>query len=251
LENVVSVSPEITATEETENISPLGNSTRAIRFTKSGSASTNVVIAFNRQYTVADIAYQKVEFDLKGFVGYDKTIELVNGTAKVGTSISSKQHSSYKITNIQDDWYHIEVPITTFVSTISGYKNKDLPATNVENKEINAIKINAGNCVIDNLRISSSPCELGIFNSTTYKPTVGEIFWVKVSWVGKLYPEAVGISFSDDSMARRILLTDPNLKHGSPFYIELLTSGTLTVTCTVVSGYNRTVHTIQHTITIN
>jgi len=251
LENVVSVSPEITATEETENISPLGNSTRAIRFTKSGSASTNVVIAFNRQYTVADIAYQKVEFDLKGFVGYDKTIELVNGTAKVGTSISSKQHSSYKITNIQDDWYHIEVPITAFVSLISGYADKDVPAKDIGKKVISGVKLNCGEAIIDNLRISGEQCEMGIFNSPSWKPKVGEFYWFKVSWVGKVHPELVQMTFSDDTLARHIPLSDPNLKNGSPFYIELLGAGSLTITCTVVVGYNRqTIKTVSNTITI-
>lgn len=58
------------------------------------------------------------------------------------------------------------------------------------------------------------------------------------------------MSFSDDSLARQIPTTDPLLKYGSPFYMELLNSGTLTVTATVVSGYNYRVQVIEHTITI-
>ena len=175
----------------------------------------------------------------------------MNGTAKVGTSISSKQHSSYKITNIQDDWYHIEVPITAFVSLISGYADKDVPAKDIGKKVISGVKLNCGEAIIDNLRISGEQCEMGIFNSPTWKPKVGEFYWFKVSWVGKVHPELVEMTFSDDTLARHIPLSDPNLKNGSPFYIELLGAGSLTITCTVVAGYNRqTIKTVSNTITI-
>lgn len=146
--------------------------------------------------------------------------------------------------------FYIIVAISAFVSTISGYGTKDIPDKNIETKTINGIKINAGSCIIDNLRIGSSSCELGNYNNPTYKPYVGEFFWFKVSWVGVLYPEQVVITFSDNTIGRRIPLTDTNLKNGSPFYIEWLATGTVTVTATVVSGYNRQSQTIQKSITI-
>lgn len=251
--NVLSTSSNLTYTAEYSDISPNSIGGEAVSFTKTTtSGSTNLIIGFGNVYKLGDIQNAKVEFDMKtSNINYGKTIQLMKNTSSIGSLVESSKTNSYKCNNIQDDWYHIEVPITTFVSTISGYKNKDIPATDIENKEINAIKINAGACVIDNLRISSYQCELGIFNNPTYKATVGEIFWVKVSWVGKLYPELVTMTFSGDTLARRIPLNDSNLKHGSPFYIELLDSGSLTITCTVVSGYNRVVHTVQHTIIIN
>ena len=250
--NVMSVSSNLTYTAEYSDISPNSVGGEAISFTKSDNVKSEIVIGFGTTYKVGPTQNAKVEFDMKtANVNYGKTIQLMNGSSTLGSNIDSSKASSYKCTNIQDDWYHIEVPITTFISTISGYNGKDKPHTDVLNKEYNAIKINAGTCIVDNLRLSSSQCELGIFNNPTYKPSVGEVFWLKTAWVGKLYPELVTMTFSDNTLARRIPLDDPNLMFGSPFYIELLGSGSLTITCTITSGYNRAVHSIQHTITIN
>ena len=242
--------------KETEDLSPLGNSTEGVRFTKSGSSTTWLIIGFGKTYKIGDVQNAAVEFDMKTTSNYGKTLQLYNGAeSTLGSLIDSSKTDAYKFTNIAGDWYHVEVPITTLISTISGIKVggeiKDKPHTDVLKKEFNAIKINAGNAVIDNLRISSTQCELGTFNSPTYTPKVGEFFWFKVAWVGKLYPEQVQIAVSDDTLARRVPLTDSNLVNGSPFYLELLSPGTVTFTCTMVSGYNRVSHTISRTFTIN
>ena len=252
LSNVISTSENLTAAQEFSDISPLSDGGEAVSFTKTNDKSTSITLGFGRTYTIGEIKNAKVEFDMKtvGINNYAKTIVLVNGTTIFGSTINSRDHSAYKCTHIADDWYHIEVPVTAFASTISGYDKKDLPANNILTKEINGIKINAGTCTIDNLRISRSSYELGIFNSPTYKPVVGEIYWLKVSWVGVLHAEKVEMSFSDNTMARHIPLTDPKLKHGSPFYLEWLSAGTCTITCTVVSGYNRQVQTINFTVTV-
>lgn len=250
--NVIATSSNLTYSAEYSDVSPNSIGGEAVRFEKIDTGNTDLTLGFGHTYRVGPTQNAKVEFDMKtSNINYGKSITLINNGSTLGSTIYSNKGTSYKCENIQDDWYHIEVPITTFISTISGYNGKDKPHTGVENKEYNAIKINAGNCVIDNLRLTSTQCDLGIFNNPTYKPSVGEAFWLKVSWVGKLYPEQVAMSFSDNTLARRIPLDDPLLTNGSPFYIELLGSGTLTITCTVVSGYNRTVHSIQHTITIN
>ena len=250
--NVMSVSSNLTYTAEYSDISPNSVGGEAISFTKTDTVKSDMTIGFGKTYKVGPTQNAKVEFDMKtANINYGKTIQLMNDGSTLGSNIDSSKASSYKCTNIQDDWYHIEVPITTFISTISGYNGKDKPHTDVLNKEYNAIKINAGTCVIDNLRITSTQCDLGIFNNPTYKPAIGEVFWVKVSWVGKLYPEQVQITFSDPTHAERIPLDDPLLTNGSPFYIHLLTTGDITVYVTVISGYNRQVHTITKTFTVH
>lgn len=249
--NVIATSDNLTYTSEYSEVSPNSIGGEAIRFTKNNNSKTEIVLGFGETYKIGDIQNSKIEFDMKtANINYGKTMQLMLDSATFGSAIDSSKHSSYKCTNIQDDWYHIEVPITAFASTISGYGTKDLPVSNIKNREINGIKINAGTCVIDNLRITASSCELGIFNSSTYTPKVGEAFWLKTSWVGVLHPEQVTMTFSDNTLARKIPLDDPLLTNGSPFYLELLNSGTLTITCKVVCGYNRRVQTIQHTITI-
>lgn len=250
--NVISTTDNMTYAAEYNDLSPNSKGTgEAVSFTKSSGGKSEITFGFGQTYVIGNIQNCKIEFDMKtSNINYGKTIQLMNGNATFGSATDSSKHSAYKCTNIEDDWYHIEVPITSLISTISGYNGKDKPVSNVEKKEINGIKINAGTCVIDNLRIDSSSCELGIYNNPTYVAKVGEKFWVKVSWVGKLYPDQVSMSISDAALAKRVPLDDPNLMNGSPFYIELLAPGTLTVTCTVVSCYNRQSQTIQHTISI-
>ncbi len=244
---------------ETTDLSPNSDGGEAVRFTKSGNRSTTLTIGFNESHTLKDVAYDKIEFDIwTTNVSYGKNIEVLNSDGSYTSSkltAASGLHTanptdSYVWTSLGNNWYHAELPITALVSLISGYGTKDLPSKTTLNKQFNAIRINAGNCVIDNLRIGSSACELGTYNSATYKPVVGEIFWVKTSWVGKLYAEDVEITFSDDTMARHIPLSDPNLKNGSPFYIELLGSGTFTVYVSIVCGYNHRTQTTSRTVTV-
>ncbi len=256
VENVISTSENVIYQQETEELSPLGDSTEGVRFTKTTSDPTWLIIGFGKRYKVGDVKDAAVEFDMKAPNEYGKTIELYDSSIgkTFGSKFDSKQTDVYKFTNIEGDWYHVEVPISGLVSAISGiYVNgvlKDKPYTDVENREFDAIKINAGNTIIDNLRISTTQCELGTFNSKSWTPAVGEFFWFKVAWVGKLYPEQVQITMSDNTLARVIPYTDPNLYSGSPFYLELLAPGTVTFTCTLVSGYNRVSRTISRTFTI-
>lgn len=244
---------------ETSSLSPNSVGGEAVRFTKTGSGSTTLTIGFGQSYTLKNVAYRKIEFDIwTQNINYGKTIEVLNSDGSYTSSkhtAASGLHStnpsdSYVWTSLGNSWYHAELPITTIVSLISGYGTKDLPSQTTLNKQFDAIRINAGNCVIDNLRLGSSVCELGIYNSSTYKPSIGEMYWVKTSWAGKLYAEGVEITFSDDTLARHIPLTDSNIKNGSPFYIELLGSGTLTIYVSVVCGYNRVTKTVSKTITV-
>ena len=237
---------------ETIDISPKSVGGEAVRFTKPGTGSTDLTIGFDRAYTLGETAYSKIEFDINtSNINYGRTIEVLNTDGSyTSTKVNTNNTNSYVWTSLGNNWYHVELPITTIVSLISGYDKKDIPTKNIDKKTFNAIKINAGACIIDNLRIGSSECNLGIYNSSTYQPSIGEIYWVKTSWVGVLYAEDVEITFSDDTLARCIPLTDPNLKNGSPFYIELLDSGTLTIYVSVVCGYNHRTQTISKTITV-
>lgn len=253
--NVISTSSNLNYASEYNDLSPNSVGGEAVSFTKVNNASTWINIGFGETYKVGDVQNAKVEFDMKtSNINYGKYIQLMKDNETLGSVIYSDKSSAYKCTNISGDWYHIELPITTVISTISGIvvngEIKDKPHTEVLKKEFNGIKINAGTCIIDNLRVTSGQCSLGIFNNPTYKPSVNEFFWLKVAWVGKLYPEQVTITFDDDTLARHIPVTDENLLYGSPFYIQLLGTGTVTATCTVVSGYNRESHIIQHTIVV-
>lgn len=249
LENLKSYSSSLTAYEETNDVSPLGNSTRAIRFEKdpTSTANTTITVSLYRTYTFSEIANQNIEFDLKVSRDFGKIVELMSGNEKIGLSLDSKQCTSYDITDLGDNWYHIELPVNAIDSLISGYNGKNVSKN--ANKTIDAVRFNFGTCVIDNLRIGGTQCAAGVYNGKNYKPVVGEIWWFKVSWTGVLH--SVNITLDDDTMGRRVPITDPKLAHESPFYIEWLSSGTVTVTATIVCGYNRVEHTTHTTITIN
>ena len=249
IDNIVSTASALTYDRETVELSPYSVGGEAISFTKTGTGSTNAVISFGKTYTVGEIYNRKIEFDMKtSNINYGKTIQMMKNTSSVGSSIDSSKHSSYKVTNIVDDWYHIEVPVTAFVSLISGYDTTDLPAKNLITKEVNAIKINCGTCIIDNLRISCSPCQLGLYNNGTSFSN-GGAYWFKISWVGILH--SCTMTFSDDTIAEQVPTDDPHIKNGSPFYIRGLSAGTVTVTATLVVGYNHRTQTISNTLTVN
>lgn len=246
--NVVQTSANLTASQELVELSPNSHGGEAVRFTKSNNSSSNLILGFGKNYTIGEIAYKKVEFDIQtSNINYGKTLQLMNGTGGVGSTIDSSKHSSYVITNIQDDWYHVEVPITALVSLISGYNGTDLPAKDIDKKVVNGIKINAGNCVIDNLRISGTPMELGIYNNY---PTValGSTYWLKASWTGIL--RSCTMTF-DSPIAEQIPIDDPDLAHGSPFYVRALGTGTVNVTINIVSGYNSETHSLTRALKIN
>lgn len=249
LDNVGTHTETLLAYRETSDVSPLGGSTEAVRFEKTGTTSTNVIISLWRSYKIGEIAYQKLEYDLKVATNYGKTVELVNGNTVVGLTINSNDHSCFKSTPLGNNWYHIEIPITSFVSLISGYGKDNVPPVGFENKVIDGIRFNVGSSTIDNLRISGSQCELGIFNSPRYTPTVGSMLWVKVSWVGRL--DSCVLTSTDNTIGRPLPTTDPGLAHASPFYIECLAAGTIEVTATIVCGYNRQSKTITKEFTIH
>ena len=238
ISNIYSITDNLTATDETIDVSPRDNSTHALKLTKEGKSGSNVVISLFREYVAKDIAYQKIEFDMKtSNINYDKTFELMNNGVRVGTMVSSKNAPAvYHCTPLDNDWYHIEIPVSACLSLISGYGNKDVPANGLENKIINTVKLNCGDAVIDNLRIGGTQCALGIFNSPTWVPKVGEYYWFKVAWVGKLHSCEITL---DNNIGTVIPTTDPNLKHGSPFYIHWEAAGEVTINCRLIVGYNR------------
>ena len=236
IENVITTSGT-TAYEETENLSPLGNSTRAVRFEKQVSG-TSAIIGFGREYRLKDIKDKKVEFDLYATVEYGKTVQLAYNTSLVGSIIDSKKHTSYKIFNLGDNWYHIEVHINALSSMFCTQSEGDIPATD---KAINAIKINVGNGVVDNLRIGSIPSsnvtEVGIFNQD-FK-TKGNVcgvddpknYWLKISWTGVFH--SCQMIFSDNSIAEQVT----GLEY--PFYIHPKAVGTTNITVKLCVGYSR------------
>ena len=250
---------------ETTDFSPLTpDSTKALRFTKKTSG-TVIKLGFGRTYTCGELVDKKIEFDMKSsvFNSYGKTLELVDDTGtKVSntSSVNSNSHSAYKYTSLGNDWYHIEVPTSALFNFISGFHDdgeadpkkadKDKPGKNLASEVVAGIKINAGGCVIDNLRVGSTSCELGSFNNGTSFTAGPNFYWFKISYVGKL--RSCTMSFDDPTIAEQVPTTDTHILNGSPFYIRGKANGTVTVTATVVSGYNaQFTYQISKTITVN
>ena len=251
---------------ETTDFSPLTpDSTKALKFIKKTSG-TVIKLGFGRTYTCAELVDKKIEFDMKSsvFNSYGKTLELVDDTGtKVSntSSVNSNSHSAYKYTSLGNDWYHIEVPTSALFNFISGFHDdgeadpkkadKDKPAKNLASEVVAGIKINAGGCVIDNLRVGSTSCELGSFNNGTSFTAGPSFYWFKISYVGKL--RSCTMSFDDPTIAEQVPTDDSHILNGSPFYIKGLLAGrTVTVTATVVSGYNaQFTYQISRTLTVN
>ena len=259
VENVIAMSSSLTATKETVDISPNSDGGEAIKFTKSGGGSTEITIGFNRGYTIKEIAMCKIEFDMKtANINYGKTVQLL-GESFNSSAINSNNHSAYHCVSLGNNWYHIEVAVTCYATFISGYDKGDLPASGLADKVADRIKINAGACVIDNLRFGSTPDieGLGLYNNGN-SFSAGGVYWLKVAGTGVLHSctmtfTTVTPNPSDPSatIAEQVPLTDPKLKNGSPFYIRGLNAGTVNVTATIVNRYNRQTVSITKQITVN
>lgn len=246
--NIVDATSNLTITDEYSELSPSGKpTTRAVRLEKSGSASSSFTINFAYPYIARDIAERKIEFDIKGNANFNRTILLMSGSEQIGSKLETNTRSElYRWTNIADNWWHVEAPITYFYTLISGYKKQDLPTID-PSIEITGITLNSGTCIIDNFRISEEAMVLGNYNNTT-TCTKNNVFWFKISYSGILISCVMTFDVAD--VVEQVSTTDPNIKNGSPFYIRGLNPGTVTVTATVTVGYSSTSQTIQITITV-
>ena len=228
---------------ETTKVSPRGDSTEAIRFSKISSGDSSCTITLRKTYTLSDIFTFKVEFDFNHEeTTFKPSVALMNGNSVVGTTQSYGSKTNYKVSDIDENWWHIEIHITSMVALICDTSYGDKYTAD---GPVNGIKIGNGNSVIDNLRIVSDPSPLpnplGLYNNGL-SFNVNGVYWVKVSWVGMLH--SCTFTFSDDSIA------EPSGSPNSPFYIRGLARGTVVVTATIVAGYNRQSYTIQSTITV-
>ena len=250
LENVKNPSSTLTASTETEEISPLGNSTQALRFVKdAGAGSTQTDLLLDQTYTLGQIASRKVEFDLyhKGN-NHRPSVQLLyidpadpTKVTTVGASIQRENgKDQYMIYGTDDEnWSHIEVYVNVLAHTIC--LNRDKPRN--KNAKINAIRMNVGNCILDNVRIGSNHTEkVGYFNNG-FSFKVGEDYWIKICWVGELH--SVTMTFTGDGVAHQC--TEPN----GYFYVHGDSTGTIVVKITIVAGYDRHIlHYTSKTLTI-
>lgn len=248
----------LTATKE-ETITQ--GSQEAIRFTNTGGKNAKdhvFYIDLDQEYNLYDIATCKIEFDCyhtykreQNTKGFPKLQLFYNttgrGTAQGGddtiTSIAP-----YVVTNIDEDWWHLEYYITSMCPTICDHQDK--PQSNYK---INRIKFLdrgvydyadvTGFFIIDNLVFTNEPgARLGIFNRWT-SDSAGKFFWFKVAWSGDLH--SCVLTTSDSNIA-----VPDTTSTKSPFYVKLLTAGQVTITATLEIGSNHEIFTISNTITV-
>lgn len=243
IDNVAS-SSNLTLSKETSDLSPVGNSQEAIRLTKNGN---NGYCEFYLKETrnIWDFHTKLIEFDFyhknnnsKPNVGFWSTSLNKN----IGTTASwSGTKSNYKVSNINSDWWHIQIQITSMVAPSVGHADS---AT--KNDPVDKIRITSNNCIIDNLRIDCTPsnadCPLGIYNNGTGMSN-GGYYWMKVSWSGILHSNV--FTFDVPGIAEQ----EQNAAH--QFYLHGLGTGTVVVTANLVVGYDRRTITISNTITVS
>ena len=258
IENVNGLS-YLTATKE-EAITQ--GSSEAIRFTNTGGKNSKDhvwYINLDRDYNLYDIATYKIEFDCyhtykreqntKGFPKLQLyTDNTARGTAQGGDDTIT-EIAPYVVTNIDEDWWHLEYYITSMCPTICDHQDK--PQSNYKINRIKFIDRGVydyadvtGWFVIDNLLLTNEPgARLGLFNRWL-GDSVGKYFWFKVAWSGDLY--SCVLTTSDTTKA---IWDDESTK--SPFYVKLLEKGQVTITATLEIGSNHEIFTISNTITIS
>ncbi len=235
----------LTATRETTIVSPLGNSQEAVKLERDGSGTFYCDFELKQSRLIYDFHSYVIELDFYHKNNQSKpSIQFMNGGKGVGQSFSySASKSNYKVTDINSDWWHIELHITSMVAKNVGHSD-----TLTKNDTVDRLRITTNNCVVDNLRIgcvpSSGNTSLGIYNNGT-EFSSGGYYWMKVSWAGKLH----SCTFSFDVPGIAEQENDPTSV--IPFYLHGIGHGTVVVTATLVVGYNRSVATISNTITVN
>ena len=235
----------LTVAKETSIVSPRGDSQEAVYLTRTGNSSYCEFL-LKQKHMIHDLHTYTIEFDYYHKNNQNKpTVQFFNATGSVGgaANYGAPSKTNYKFSDIDSDWWHIEVQISSMVATHVGHSD-----TVTSNKEVDRIRLTTSNCAIDNLKIGGIPSNsnhpLGIYNNGTSFSN-GGYYWMKVSWAGVLH----SCTFSFDVPGIAEQENDPTSV--IPFYLHGLSSGTVVVTATVVSGYNRSVATISNTITVN
>lgn len=223
----------------TNTISPnsIGGQALSLQNGVSGNDSY-IVVTMDHYDSWHEIYNYAIEFDYYHANNpYKPSIQLMNGNTKIGSAQSwDSKKSNYKVTDINEDWWHCELSINSMVAW-----HVDHGDTSTADKPVDGIRIvSSGNCIIDNLKIGSNPCELGNYNNPSYSPTAGSYLWIKTCWVGTLY----SVSIADTALTRYAPSGE------CYFYVECLAAGTVDVTVSVTCGYNRRTYTITKTITI-
>lgn len=258
MENLGSLT-NLTATKE-ETLTQ--GSSEAIRFTSTtGTAARDHIFNINldQDYNLYDIATCKIEFDYyhrfkreQYTKGFPKLQLFYNTTARgaaQGGEDTITDIAPYVVTDIDENWWHLEYYITSMCPTITDHQDQAQ-----QNYKVNCIRFNdrgvydyAGTTafmILDNLVLTNEPgTRLGLFNKTS-GDTVGKFFWFKVAWSGELH--SCVLTTSDSSLA---VWDDQSTK--SPFYVKLLARGNVTITATLELGSNHQIFTISNTITIS
>jgi len=257
-ENIGNLSNLIASKEETITC----GSSEAIRLTNTAGTQTKdhiFNINLGSEYNLYDIATCKIEFDYyhaykreQNTKGFPKLQLYENNTGR-GTAQGGDETitniSPYTVTNIDEDWWHLEYYITSMCPTMADHQ--DTPQSNYK---VNRIRFTdrgvydygttTAFMIIDNLVFTNEPgTRLGLFNRTS-GDKVGKFFWFKVAWSGDLH--SCVLTTSDETIAI------PDLESTkSPFYVKLLQKGNVTITATLDIGTNHTIQTISNTITVS
>lgn len=232
----------LTAARETSIVSPLGNSQESVYLTRTANGSyCEFYLKENRK--IFDYHTYEIEFDFYHKNNQNKpSVQFFNGTKSVGGSATYESKKSYyKFSDINSDWWHIEIHITAFV--VPAVSHSDHATAN---NPMDRIRITTGNCAIDNLRIDCTPSDanhpLGIYNNGTSFGH-GGYYWMKVSWSGYLH----SCTFTYDVPG----IVEQEIGANHPFYLYGLQAGTVVVTAHLVVGYCRNSVTISNTITVS
>ena len=251
----------LTASTETSIVSPRNESIEAVKFINTAGTQTkshSFNIMFDRDYILDEIKDKKIEFDYyhaqkrqqKG-KGLPKVQLLYNNSGKGNTQGGGEavnDKSPFLLTNIDENWWHIEYFITALCPTMTDHGDTGIPLS----QKINGVKVTddaiydfnstTAFIVVDNAKFCSVPsARLGLFNRTNTFAVNG-YYWMKVCWSGEL--NSCVITSSDETVA--IHDTDSTK---SPFYIKCLKVGTVTITATLTINSTQ-ILSISNTITV-
>lgn len=248
---------------ETQNVSPRGNSTKALRLTSTNGRSTNNhdTIFDIEPITLGKIRHAKVEFDYYYAEKRDPNKDpgfpsssLANEKGTFGTVKTISDGKGYTYEDIGGGWWHMECFVTAYLQLAEYKLNTSVKGIMIRDNAIYTHDTNEGEkvgfIIIDNLRITCygySACISNAWDKVQIGGTGDNKYFIRENITGII--NSVSYAISDDTYGR-LYIGQKNNNGNNLCYIEGLVPGDVVVTITYNVGYLHQQVVIQ-TITLH
>ncbi len=248
---------------ETQNVSPRGHSTKALRLTSTNGRSTNNhETIFNIEpTTLGKIKHMKVEFDYyyaekrdpKKAPGYP-TSAMANANGAFGNEKTIAEAKGFTYEDIGGGWWHMECYVNAYLQLAENALSTSVTGIVIKDNAIYTHDTSAGEkvgfIIIDNLRMTcygNSAIIVNAWDKVTIGGTGDQKYFIRECVCGTI--NSVSYVISDETYGT-LYMGQKNNNGNNICYINPITPGDVVVTITYNLGYlHETV--VAHTVTLH